>query len=174
VAIKLPYDADTGSPAASLLETKLILNSTISDAHKGARFLCAFFATPMKDPEDIRIRYKYFPATIRQQYTLDAFFAPDGYIYIRIKKGMYGLKQAAILVYNHLVNQLAPYGYHPCPYTTGLWRHATRPTKFCLCVDDFCVKYFSEAHANHLLNSLQKHYKFQLIGKETITVGLPF
>ena len=32
-----PYD--TSSPAESLLETKLLLNSTISDAHLGARFM---------------------------------------------------------------------------------------------------------------------------------------
>jgi hypothetical protein len=53
---KLPYADDAGSPAASLLETKLVLNSTISDADKGARFLCAnlkdhFLASPMKNPE---------------------------------------------------------------------------------------------------------------------------
>ena len=35
---KLPYDDETASPAADLLETKILLNSTISDAHKGARF----------------------------------------------------------------------------------------------------------------------------------------
>jgi hypothetical protein len=132
---KLPYADDPGSPAASLLETKLILNSTISDSHRGARFLCAdlkdhFLATPMKDPEFMRIKYKYFPQAIRDQYTLATFLAPDGYIYIRIQKGMYGLKQAALLAYQHLVNQLKPHGYSPCPYTTGLWRHKTRPTKF--------------------------------------------
>jgi hypothetical protein len=38
---KLPCDDDAGSPAASLLESKLIINSTISDADKGARFLTA-------------------------------------------------------------------------------------------------------------------------------------
>jgi hypothetical protein len=57
---------------------------------------------------------------------------------------MYGLKQAALLAYQHLVKQLAPYGYHPCPYTTGLWEHDTRRTTFCLCVGDFGVKYFSK------------------------------
>jgi hypothetical protein len=36
---KLSYDEDTGSPAASLLETKLMLNSVISDAAKGAKFM---------------------------------------------------------------------------------------------------------------------------------------
>jgi hypothetical protein len=164
---KLPYADDPGSPAASLLETKLIINSTISDAHRGARFLCAdlkdhFLATPMKDPEFMRIKYKYFPQAIRDQYNLASFLAPDGYIYIRIQKGMYGLKQAALLAYKHLVNQLEPHGYIPCPYTTGLWSHKTRPTKFCLCVDDFGVKYFTEADANHLLGSLRAHYKISV------------
>ena len=68
---KLPYTDDAGSPAASLLETKLILNSTILDVSKGACFLCAdlkdhFLASPMKDPEYMCINYKYFPAAIRQ------------------------------------------------------------------------------------------------------------
>ena len=36
---KLRYHDDAGSLAASLLQTKLLLNSTISDADKGARFL---------------------------------------------------------------------------------------------------------------------------------------
>ena len=35
---KLTYDADSGSPAANMLETKLLFNSVISDASKGARF----------------------------------------------------------------------------------------------------------------------------------------
>ena len=30
---KLPYDDETASPDADLLETKILLNSTISDAH---------------------------------------------------------------------------------------------------------------------------------------------
>jgi hypothetical protein len=42
------------------------------------------------------------------------------------------------------------------------WQHDTRPTKFCLCVDDFGVKYFSTADADHLLTSLRKHYKISV------------
>jgi hypothetical protein len=111
----LPYTNDAGSPAASLFKTKLIINSTISDAHQGAHFLCAdlkdhFLALPMKKPECMRIKCKYFPADLRQKYRLDEFVTPDEYIYIRITKGMYGLKQAAILAYQHLVTQLAPHG----------------------------------------------------------------
>jgi hypothetical protein len=80
---------------------------------------------------------------------LDEFLTPNEYIYIRIKKGMYD--PSSLLAYQHLVTQLAPHGYHPCPYTTGLWKHETRQTKFCLCVDDFGVKYYSRVDGDHLL-----------------------
>jgi hypothetical protein len=75
---------------------------------------------------------------------------------------MYGLKQAALLASQHLVNQLAPHGYHPCPNTTGLCMHTTRPTKFCLCVDDFGIKYFTRADADHLLDTLRKYYRISV------------
>ena len=57
---------NTYSPAASLLETKLLLNSTISDAHLGARFMTMdlkyfFLATPMARSEYMHINSKYFP-----------------------------------------------------------------------------------------------------------------
>ena len=46
---RLDYFDDSGSPAASLLETKILINSTISDADKGAKFMSAdlkdFFCT---------------------------------------------------------------------------------------------------------------------------------
>ena len=35
----LEYAEKSSSPAASLLETKIIINSVISDTHKGARFM---------------------------------------------------------------------------------------------------------------------------------------
>ena len=161
---RLEYDSDAGSPAASLVETKLTINSTISDAHRGARFMSAdlkdfFLATTMKDPEYMRIHYRYFPQDVREQYDLASKVTADGYIYVKIKKGMYGLKQAAVLAYDQLKEHLAPHGYYPCPQATGIWRHKTRPTRFCLCVDDFGIKYFSKADADHLLNALQSKYK---------------
>ena len=72
---------------------------------------------------------------------------------------MYGLKQAAVLAYNHLVQNLSQHGYHPIPHTVGLWKHRTRKITFCLCVDDFGIKYFDRDDAKHLLSSLQLFYK---------------
>jgi hypothetical protein len=72
---------------------------------------------------------------------------------------MYGLKQAALLAYEHLIKCLEPHGYRPMKHTLGMWEHISRPTKFCLCVDNFGVKYFSKEDANHLLDSLKNYYK---------------
>lgn len=62
---RLDYEGDSVSPAATILDTKLILNSVISDCDKGAHFLTLdlkdhFLQTLMKDPEFMRIHSKYF------------------------------------------------------------------------------------------------------------------
>ena len=50
---KLSYDQDTGAPAVSLLETKILLNSVISGIKHVARFISCdlkdfFLGTPME------------------------------------------------------------------------------------------------------------------------------
>ena len=160
---RLSYPNDPASPAASLLETKLLLNSTISDAHKGARFLTCdlkdhFLASPMQRPEYMKIPITRFPPDIIEKYQLN-MKVHHGYIYCKIKRGMYELKQAALLAHDHLVKCLAPHGYRPMQNTIGMWEHETRPTKFCLCVDDFGVKYFSKEDADHLLDTLKQYYQ---------------
>ena len=73
---------------------------------------------------------------------------------------MYGLKQAALLAYNNLKENLRPHGYAPVPGTIGLWKHDKRNIHFCLCVDDFGIKYFNKADAQHLLQCLDQHYRY--------------
>ena len=73
---KLTYNADAGAPAENMLETKILVNSTISDANRGARFMSAdlkdfFLATPMEGDEYMKVSYKHFPQDIRDQYRLD-------------------------------------------------------------------------------------------------------
>ena len=162
---KLSYPFDTGSPAASLLETKILIKSTISDAKKGVPFMSAdlkdyFLASPMNREEFMRVHLKHFPSDIINRYQLKAKATNDGYIYIRIKKGMYGLKQAAILAYTHLKNGLEPHGYQPVQGTVGLWKHTSRPLAFCLCVDDFGIEYFNKHNVQHLLDCISPHYKY--------------
>jgi hypothetical protein len=91
--------------------------------------------------------------------TLRPHIEADGFVYLEIRRGMYGLKEAGILSFEQLVAKLAPHGYKPAPFTPGLWRHTTKPTTFTLCVDDFGVKYFTKTDALHLVTALHKEYE---------------
>ena len=107
----LDYFGDTSSPTASLIETKLILNSTISDSHLGARFMTLdikayFLQSYLEDPEYLRIHSKYFFEDIRIKYNINELIAPDGYVYCRVKRDLYGLKQAAKLAGEQLIKHL--------------------------------------------------------------------
>ena len=53
-----------------MIETKILINSTISDAKRGARFMCAdikdhVLATPIDCPEYMRVKYIHFLPVIR-------------------------------------------------------------------------------------------------------------
>ena len=54
----------------------------------------------------MRIKAKYFSQDFREIYNLNQKINSDGYIYCVIQKEMYVLKQAAILAYKQLVNNL--------------------------------------------------------------------
>ena len=73
---------------------------------------------------------------------------------------MYGLKQAAVLAYDQLKKHLATHGCHLIKGTTGLWEHEMRQTKFCVCVNDFGIKYFNKEDLEHLLGCLREKYKY--------------
>ena len=74
---KLVYDNDTGLPTASILESKLLANSVISDHKKHNSKFCAidlkdfFLNTPMEKPEYIRIHKKYFSEAFISTYNLN-------------------------------------------------------------------------------------------------------
>lgn len=88
---KLDYFGETAASTSSLLQAKLLINSVISDAHKGAHFL----ATDIKDffllsflPEDqneyMRIHSKYFDEEFRKLYNITPIIAADRYVYCEI------------------------------------------------------------------------------------------
>ena len=73
------------------METKILINSTISDAKDGARFMSAdikdyFLATPMEQAEYMKVQYKHIPEDIRTKYNLQDKVTKDNCIYIKIKR----------------------------------------------------------------------------------------
>ena len=95
---------------------------------------------------------------MKNKYSISSLVAENGFVYCKIKRGMYGLKQVARLVYDNLVTNLKKNGYFPDKYCPNSWSYESRNTKFCLCVDDFGVKYLKKNDAHHKITSLQKYY----------------
>jgi hypothetical protein len=174
---KLDYPGDPSSPTVSMLDAKMHINTTISDAKHGARHLGLdiknyFLGTPMSYFQYMRVQQSVIPQEVWNDPRYDIQVAADGYVYLQIRRGMYGLKEAAIIAFNQLVAKLAPAGYAPTPYTPGLWRHNTKRTTFVLCVDDFGVKYFSKDDAQHLINAIKAHYELTVDWTGSLYCGL--
>jgi hypothetical protein len=106
----------------------------------------------------MRILLSRFPEEIVSKYNLTAL-AVNSWVYIEIRKGMYGLKQTGLLDNQLLQDRLAPFGYYPACHTPGMWLHKTRQIAFLLIVDDFTVKYVGKHHADHLRDALLRSYE---------------
>ena len=172
---KLPYEHDAAAPAANLLESKILINSTISQPT--ARFMSIdisnfFLSSNMDQPEFMKIHKDNIPQDIMEQYGANELLDSANYVYFQINKGMYGLKQAAILAYKQLKKNLAHHGYFPIPHSVGMWKHKTRKTLFCLCVDDFGIQYHTQADADHLIHALKQYYKITIDWEGTDYCGL--
>jgi len=99
---------------------------------------------------------KLIPEEIIQQYDLRNK-CKNGFVYMQIEKGMYGIPQAGILANKLLREQLAKRGYFELPHTPGVCTHVHRPVWFTLVVDDFGIKFVGKEHAQHLLDALKEH-----------------
>jgi hypothetical protein len=127
--------------------------------------------TPLPRFEYMKMLLSRFPEEIVQKYNLDTL-AVDGWVYIEIRKGMYGLKQEGLIANQLLQTRLAPFGYYSARHTPGLWLHKTRPISFSLVVDDFVVKYVGKQHADHLRNALLKTYELTTDWSGTVYSGM--
>jgi hypothetical protein len=96
----------------------------------------------------------------------------NGFVYMEIRRGMYGLPQSGILANKLLKERLAKDGYFELPHTPGLFKHETRPVWFTLTVDDFGIKYIGKEHALHLIAALKKHYEVEIDWEGSLYCGI--
>ena len=80
------------------------------------------------------------PEDVIEHYCLREKALADGFVYVAVSKGMYGLPQAGIIAQQLLEERLGKEGYSQSKFTPGLWSHECRPVQFSLVVDDFGVK----------------------------------
>ena len=139
---KLDFCGDDSSVAASLATVKLLLNSVVST--KDEKFTTVdikdfFYAYSLPDPEYMKMKLKIFPHEIINQYQLQDM-EENGLVYMKIVKGILGLKQSARLANERIVHHLALYGYAPVQHTPYIWKHEYNRILFSLVVDDFGTK----------------------------------
>ena len=130
-----------------------------------------YLNTPMPRYEYMKIPIALIPDEVIMAYNLQPLIH-NGYIYIEIQKGMYGLPQAGLLANQLLAKRLAEFGYYQVQHTHGLWKHTWRPIQFTLVVDDFGVEYVGKEHADHLISALRAHYPVSIDWEGKLYCGM--
>ena len=105
---------------------KILLNSVVSTP--GAKFMTIdisnfYLNTPMDRYEYMRMKLDMFPEDVIEDYNLRDRVEPNGYVYIEVRKGMYGFPQAGLLAQKLLKKRLVKHGYMQSDVTPGLWTH---------------------------------------------------
>jgi len=157
----IKYPDDVGVPTANLLLIKIFLNSVIS--RNGAKFANAdlanfYLMSPLKRPKYAKIKLSDIPEEVITEYKLHQFATPDGWVYIKVTRAMYGLPQAGSLGQDQLEKRLNQEGYYQSQTVPGLWKHKTKPIQFVLVVDDFGIKIINKDDLDHLIQTLEKNY----------------
>lgn len=173
---RIPYAGETSTHQASMETIKTMLNSVLSK--ETARCVTGdisnmYLESDLPEHEFVKFKYELIPPRIIEHYKLDQY-VHNGYIYFRVKKAWYGLKQSGKIAHDDLVGLLASRGYHEKEHTPGLFVHETRDIAFALVTDDFLIQVVHDADLQHLIDTIQSKYKFKVdqMAKQFIGINL--
>jgi hypothetical protein len=99
----LDYSGDVATSKANITKFKIIINSTLSTEDAAMMMMDIknyYLRTPLPQFEYIKMLLSRFSEEIVQKYNLNAL-AVKVWVYIEIRKGMYGLKQVGLLATNY-------------------------------------------------------------------------
>jgi hypothetical protein len=172
---QITYNGSKSIAVATLITAKLLIDSTISSPKAkfyGMDLSNFYLMTPMQEYEYIWLWIELIPQKIIHQYNLRDLVNEEGWAYVKIQMGIYGLPQAGIIANNLLEQQLNAKGYYHCQHTPGLWRQVLRDISFCLVVDDFGIKSTSRDHILHLKTTLEGHYIITMDWDSSLFCGI--
>jgi hypothetical protein len=96
---RLEYSGNVATSTADISAFKILINITLSTKDAAMMMMDIknyYLGTPLPQFEYMKILLSRFPEEIIQKYNLNAL-SVDGWVYIEIVKGVYGLKQAGPL-----------------------------------------------------------------------------
>ena len=161
---RLTYEGDVSTHTSSLETFKLLLNSTIST--EGAKMATGdisnmYLYSFLDECEYVKFKVDQIPPDIITHYKQEGN-VQNGFLYAKVKKAWYGLKQSGKIAHDDLVAHLKTHGYEKLPFTEGLFKHKTRDIAFSLVVDDFAIKYVRKEDADHLIKCMNAKYPFKV------------
>jgi hypothetical protein len=119
---RLDVSCDVATSTADITTFKILIKSTLSTKDAAMMMMdikIYYIGTPLPQFEYMKMLLSRFPEEIIKKYKLKTL-AVDSWVYIEIRKGMYGLKQAGLLANQLLQTLLATFGYYPDWHTPGL------------------------------------------------------
>jgi hypothetical protein len=122
---RIGYPGEVATKTEDLTVTKAILSSVCSTKaalYTNMNIKNYYLGTPLERYEYVRIPVSMVPEKIMDEYNLHAL-VHNRYLFVEVRKGMYGLPQAGLLANVLLKKRLAKHGYSPVPHTHGLWMH---------------------------------------------------
>ena len=123
------YPFNVLAPTANLPTIKMLWDSVLSMPGAnifGLDVANFYLGSPMDRPDFMKLPYKILPQEIKDKYNLENI-VKDGWVYICIERGIYGLSHAGLLANNLLAKRLIKAGYYQCQFTPAIWRHVWRP-----------------------------------------------
>jgi hypothetical protein len=111
----LDYSGNVVTSTADITAFKILINITLSTKDADMMMMDVnkyYLGTPLPRFEYMHMLLSRFPEEFVNKYNLKALEV-DSWVYIEIRKRMYGLKQAGLLANKLLQKRLAPFGYYP-------------------------------------------------------------
>jgi hypothetical protein len=139
---------------------KLHWNSVVST--ENARYMCLnikkYLTAALEYFKYMKIPLTLFPAWTIEQYNLNTMVL-DSWVYIKMRRAVWGLLQMVILANKCLRRKLAPFGYYENINTPGLWHHELQPLTFTLVGHNFGFKFVNKEDVAHSISSIKTKYK---------------
>ena len=107
----LDYPETLTTPTATITTAKCLFNSVVSTpVAKCVLANIVFFNlnNALPDPEYMKSHITTIPQEIIYEYNLLNIVENHDFVYVKIVKGMYGLKQAGIIAHKARIHHLAP------------------------------------------------------------------
>jgi hypothetical protein len=154
------FTGQRSSQTADIETVKLLLNAGVSENATFAIFDIHDFylGTKLDQPEFMFLTRKQLPQDIIDEFTGTIDWKNDRAL-VQINHSLYGLPYAGRVSAIKVTKLLNTHGYHECPSTPCLYKHATNGVYFTLVVDDYLIKFHNKSDAEHLLRALETEYE---------------